>query len=316
MTVFRMLLGVTCLCACAGSYTNKASAAEPVPAPRTTDPDPSNVAGPVAEPLASNAPTLRWNPAWRGVDADDYILTASATAVAFGGFAIPVGDGRWVDSNSFDTEVRAALRAKSIAGQDTADDVSDLLLSFSVNQLMVDALLVAWWQRRSPDIAWRMLVINTETLAIVGAITNLAKGITARQRPFGLLCQPGDGNPRCQRSGRYRSFFSGHTSVSFTAASLNCMHHVNLRLYGHPAADAASCALGYGMASTIGVLRMVADKHWMSDIITGAGVGTLGGLLIPYALHYRSTEESSDKVNSVTVRLLPTPGGAMVMGRF
>ena len=209
---------------------------------------------------------------------------------------------------------RCAHRA--LRGQDTADDVSDLLLSFSTTQLLADALLVAWWKHRSQDVAWRMLVINTETLAIVGAVTNLAKGIAARQRPFGLLCQPGDGNPRCAESGRYRSYFSGHTSVSFTAAGLNCMHHMNLQLYGHPAADGASCALGYGVASSIGVLRIVADKHWASDVLTGAGVGLLGGLVIPYALHYRRDEEAANKGDGVTVRLVPTPTGAMVMGGF
>lgn len=65
----------------------------------------------------------------------------------------------------------------------------------------------------------------------------------------------------------YNSFPSGHTSQAFLSAEF-------LRIeYGkeHP-----MLALGgYLVAGSVGALRILKDRHWVSDVIAGAGVGIL-----------------------------------------
>ena len=67
------------------------------------------------------------------------------------------------------------------------------------------------------------------------------------------------------------SFPSGHTAQAFLAASIV---HTELReksqWYGIGA---------YAIASSVGVLRMVNDKHWEADVVTGAGFGILSAHL-------------------------------------
>ena len=67
------------------------------------------------------------------------------------------------------------------------------------------------------------------------------------------------------------SFPSGHTAQAFLAASIV---HTELRdksqWYGIGA---------YTVAAGVGVLRMVNDKHWQSDVLAGAGFGILSAHL-------------------------------------
>lgn len=65
----------------------------------------------------------------------------------------------------------------------------------------------------------------------------------------------------------YLSFPSGHTATAFVGA------HILFREY-HQTSPWIS-VIGYATAATTGVLRIRNNKHWVSDVITGAGVGML-----------------------------------------
>lgn len=67
-------------------------------------------------------------------------------------------------------------------------------------------------------------------------------------------------------SNRY-SFPSGHTTNAFTGASLL-----------HREFSGVSPWIpvgGYAMATSTGLLRMTNDRHWVSDVLVGAGIGLL-----------------------------------------
>jgi membrane-associated phospholipid phosphatase len=71
---------------------------------------------------------------------------------------------------------------------------------------------------------------------------------------------------------------SGHASLAFMAASALCVQHSRLSLYG--SADAAVCPSALAIAATTSVLRIVADRHWATDVIAGALVGSaVGGVV-------------------------------------
>jgi membrane-associated phospholipid phosphatase len=68
-------------------------------------------------------------------------------------------------------------------------------------------------------------------------------------------------------TGAPNSFPSGHTAQAFAAATF--LH----KEYGkqHPLYS----VLGYTTAAGIGVLRVLNNRHWMSDVLVGAGIGIL-----------------------------------------
>lgn len=65
----------------------------------------------------------------------------------------------------------------------------------------------------------------------------------------------------------YLSFPSGHTANAFTGASL-----LNREFGGISPWIPIG---GYAMATSTGILRMTNDKHWISDVLVGAGIGLL-----------------------------------------
>jgi membrane-associated phospholipid phosphatase len=72
-------------------------------------------------------------------------------------------------------------------------------------------------------------------------------------------------------SSNFKSWPSGHTSEAFMAATV-----VN-REYRHKGPWVGIAA--YGVATTVGVFRMLNNKHWLSDVVAGAGFGILGANL-------------------------------------
>lgn len=86
------------------------------------------------------------------------------------------------------------------------------------------------------------------------------------------------GYPRPDGSG-FDAFPSGHTTMAFTSATL--LHEE----YGHRSVWYS--VGGYSVASASGALRVLNNKHWLSDVLMGAGVGigaTKGTYLIyPWA---------------------------------
>jgi membrane-associated phospholipid phosphatase len=70
-------------------------------------------------------------------------------------------------------------------------------------------------------------------------------------------------------------------------------------------------------AGAVATLRMVGDMHYASDVIVGAGVGTLVGLGIPF-LHYHGlpTLSVTAKSGTATMSVVPSGMGAAVVGSF
>jgi membrane-associated phospholipid phosphatase len=199
-----------------------------------------------------------------------------------------------------------------------------LLTTMTAYPFVVDALVVAGWYHRSPDVAKQMALINAETMAVTLGLQSLFKIILSRERPYGRTCgrELPENNRDCDSFSRRESFFSGHTAQSFAAAGLICSHHMNLELYGGGWADGVPCAAGFTVAAGVGLLRIMGDKHYMTDVLAGAAVGTLTGLGIPWLLHYRYGERereeraASERGEGLSVTVVPMPAGAGVVGTF
>jgi len=68
-------------------------------------------------------------------------------------------------------------------------------------------------------------------------------------------------------NGSLRSFPSGHTSVAFAMA------HFMHKEYGEISRWYSIGA--YTCATTVGIMRVAKDAHWISDVMAGAGIGML-----------------------------------------
>jgi len=104
-----------------------------------------------------------------------------------------------------------------------------------------------------------LLLIKTEIL--MTAIVFPLKGMTHVLRPDGS---------------NYHSFPSGHTAQAFAAATF--FH----KEYGH--LSVWYSIGGYTVASAVGACRILNNKHWLSDVLVGAGIGILSANLV-YLTH-------------------------------
>lgn len=75
---------------------------------------------------------------------------------------------------------------------------------------------------------------------------------------------------------RFNSFPSGHTFVAFTGAELI------RREYGEEYPWVA--VAGYAVAIAVGAMRIYNDRHWLGDVLAGAGLGIMSVTLVYWAL--------------------------------
>lgn len=220
-------------------------------------------------------------------------------------------------SSAWDESVRDGLRAPGYRSRLLAADASDVLLGLSVSSaLVIDPLLNARFLRQSPEVARQVALINAEVLSVALGTQEMVAHLVGRERPYGRVCGTPELDGRsqsCAGSRRYRSFYSGHTSVPFALAAATCLHHAQLGLSGNRAW--LTCFLGFSVAATSGVLRMVSDNHYVSDVLVGAAVGSALGLSIPL-LHYHPPWRSRARRRSAYgFAVAPTWGGLMIYGR-
>jgi hypothetical protein len=103
--------------------------------------------------------------------------------------------------------------------------------------------------------------IYVMTGIITGVSVESVKKITNRQRP--------------DASNNY-SFPSGHTATAFASAEFLKQEYNDVSpLYG---------VAGYAIATGTGILRLYNNKHWVSDVVAGAGFG-IASTKIAYFLY-------------------------------
>ena len=185
---------------------------------------------------------------------------------------------RWDKPILFDADARSALRAGSPGGRSRAATASDFgYAGLPIYAIVVEAGLVTWLGKGKADAAWQLALINTEALAINALLSRLTQKAVGRSRPDAVATNPDN-----------TAFFSGHTSTAFTIASGLCVQHAKLEIYGG-IADQIVCPAGLVVAATTGLMRIVSDRHWASDVIGGAIFGTVVGAGVSW-VHLRGDD--------------------------
>jgi hypothetical protein len=75
-------------------------------------------------------------------------------------------------------------------------------------------------------------------------------------------------------NGSPHSFPSGHTSIAFTGATALYLEYRDSNPF--------LAYSGYGFSTATGMLRITNNKHWLSDVLVGAGIGMISAQLTWY----------------------------------
>jgi membrane-associated phospholipid phosphatase len=104
------------------------------------------------------------------------------------------------------------------------------------------------------------------------------------------------------------SFPSGHTATAFTGAEL---FHQGLKNSAPILSYAA-----YPIAASVGIYRLLNNKHYLSDVIVGAGIGILSTKLAYSVYHPKtSTKPQKFSLNFSPAKVLGQ-NGFSISGRF
>ncbi|MBA4071148.1 MAG: hypothetical protein C0497_04820 [Gemmatimonas sp.] len=138
------------------------------------------------------------------------------------------------------------------------------------------ALYAAGWATGRPDLA-RLGMRAGEAIAVSGMLTGSIKGVAGRARPYASPGESGDFRLMSGvNDGARQSFPSGHATAAFAFAA--AMDRELRR--SHPKVARWAGPSLYAAAALTSLARMHSDNHWASDVVMGAGIGTVSGLMV------------------------------------
>ena len=152
-------------------------------------------------------------------------------------------------------------------------------------------------------------IVYTEALLLNRLLTAATKVLFRRPRPFSYRQ-----DTRCtfnfEDADAHMSFFSGHSSTAFAAAFAGSL------LMSEGGVDRRTRSAIWGaelaLAGATANLRARAGKHYYSDILVGALVGTGIGMAVPL-LHGGDTLPSGDDLLAGAIGLLVGVGGSQLV---
>ncbi|MDC1371456.1 phosphatase PAP2 family protein [Flavobacteriaceae bacterium] len=194
------------------------------------------------------------------IEKNDTILKTQNSDLNFKSVIIPsvlIGYGIiGIDNDAlkrFNHDIQERLKGQ-INNNIKIDNVSQFVPSFSVYGL--NALGI----KGKNNFKDRTIILGVSSLIMGSTVTGMKKS-TAIERPDG--------------SNQF-SFPSGSTAIAFMGAEFLYQEYKDLSIwYG---------ISGYLVATGTGFLRMHKNKHWLTDVVTGAGIGILS-TKIAYWIH-------------------------------
>lgn len=236
--------------------------------------------------FADDGDDLQWSPRFTRFSYAQY----GASVALLGGLLAtdvwmePRNEPGWRGDNVIDYHASAILTAGTSMGRERAGQVSDYLaFGLLAYPFAIDTALVAGLGHGNYDVAFQMAMIGAQAVMAAKFVSGMTKMFVGRQRPDSLDCSSRD-EAGCGTHNE--SFVSGHSTSAFVGAGLICAQHQNLALYGDGPWGAITCGASLVAATAAGTLRVVADRHNLTDVMGGALVGLGTGYLLPNLLNY------------------------------
>ncbi|MHB1146847.1 MAG: phosphatase PAP2 family protein [Lutibacter sp.] len=183
-----------------------------------------------------------------------------------------IGVGILFNNSDFERQLQTDLRNK--VGNDYKFRIDDYLLYVPVAEMYIADAFGVKAKNHWFDQTKYLLISNIVSYTITGNLKTIIK----KTRPDGLPY----------------SFPSGHTNIAFTNATV---------LYNEFKDSAPVLAYsGFAFATTTGVFRMINNKHFLSDVLAGAGIGILVTELV---YHFEPFKNFNPFKNSKNVSFYP-----------
>ena len=184
---------------------------------------------------------------------------------------------RW----SLDRDQLGHMEPRAVAASDLASGVTiayPMLLAFATQPAGERA-----------NGTMRRAVVYLESYLLATAATRWLKGSLDRPRPYTYLPtagRPGEAAYDVRDDEAFESMPSGHASSSFCGAAFALTDHLLTRPQA-PAIERIGVGFGGGLlAGMTSTLRVRAGKHFPSDVLAGAAIGTTSGIVVPLAHRY------------------------------
>jgi len=189
----------------------------------------------------------------------------------------------WCASNAFDDGARDLLKWDSPKTAATISDACGFMLAPATSfATLAGAAAHDGASRHTPE----DLLIVVESVAVTAMVNQIVKFGVARERPYAFH---ESSHLDKTTPDAHLSFYSGHTSITMAlaAAGGTVAYQRDYRLA--PLVWIPSAAISL----FTGYLRIAADKHYLTDVLTGAVAGSAIGILVPLAFHGRTHETAS-----------------------
>ena len=136
-------------------------------------------------------------------------------------------------------------------------------------------------------------VMYAETVLATYSLKEFSKSLVARTRPYMYfddkpldLIAKGDWN---------ESFPSGHTALAFSGATF--LSYVFSKYFSDSPWKYAVTAASYSVAVATAIFRVAGGKHFLTDVLAGAALGSAVGFVVPW-LHSLKAGNTGNAGNS------------------
>ncbi|MEE9440285.1 MAG: phosphatase PAP2 family protein [Saprospiraceae bacterium] len=180
--------------------------------------------------------------------------------------------GAIINQSDFEKELQVNLRNK--VGNNYRTYIDDYIVFGPVAEMYLADILGVSARNHWFDQSKNLFMVN-----LIGGLTTHALKI---------------GFNKTRPSGGGHSFPSGHTSFAFANAGV---------LY-HEYKDTSPLLAysGFGFATATGGLRMANNRHWLSDVLLGAGIGILSAHII---YHFKPFKDYNPFLKTKNITLIP-----------
>ncbi|AFL82222.1 membrane-associated phospholipid phosphatase [Aequorivita sublithincola DSM 14238] len=223
----------------------------------------------------------------------DGIWTGVALGASAGGLMLiqkkddlPMNESaKFLTEESLQKEIdKLSFLDRWVAGNhsESASKISDI--PFAVSFVAPFALL---FDDEINDHTGQYLGLYIESLATTAALYTITAGLVDRSRPYVYDSSGDTSNDRRFKNNGQRSFYSGHVAATATATffAAKAYSDFNPDSNGKIYVWAGAAVL----PAAVGVFRMEAGQHFLTDVLLGYVLGAGTGILVP-ELHKRKME--------------------------
>ena len=206
----------------------------------------------------------------------------------------------WCQTNVMDETITDALSwATPKYAAKTADATAfGVIPAFAIASLLLSSGLDNRIQNAGTD-----MMLIAESLTISSLLNQVVKFSVGRARPFTIRQHQGFYSDRADDN---LSFYSGHTNMAFAlVVSAGTIAHIR-----HYDAEPYIWGIGIPLALFVAYARMAAEKHYFSDVLIGAAIGSAVGFLVPW-LHRKDSKQTTNQRDLQSIMNIQT-GSQMI----